>query len=166
MPTSPRRFGRHISPLVLLLTLVPLIASSAGAIAVIRPRSTASPAVSRGAVPPRSRTLARAAQVNVFEGLNLTDAQHAQMRIITERSRAARLAILTRQVGRQPLSTADRDELRRIGEAHNAAVRALLTPAQQTRLDANLGVLRAEYAAAFKAQVEAKRAAATARRTP
>ena len=106
-----------------------------------------------------SRRSDASAPFNVFDGLELTAEQHAQVRVLTQESREARKAIFARQrTGKAP-SDADREELLRQAEAHNAAVRALLTPAQQARLAANFEVLRARHAEAQKAQFEAKRAA-------
>lgn len=73
-----------------------------------------------------------------FEGIALTDAQRAALRLATERTRAARAAILRRQPQRGRLSTEDRDALAKLAEAHNAAIENALSAAQRDQLTANV----------------------------
>ena len=68
--------------------------------------------------------------------LGLSATQEASLRAITSATQGKQRAILARQVAGTPLSHADHEALAAIAQAHNAAVQAVLTPAQQARLDA------------------------------
>ena len=78
-----------------------------------------------------------------FDGLALSETQRARIQKSTADTRAATQAILRRQRPPAPPPSADQRRLREIVDGHNAAVRAVLTPGQRERLDANMALLRA-----------------------
>jgi Spy/CpxP family protein refolding chaperone len=73
-----------------------------------------------------------------FDGIALSDAQRAALRGLSERTRAARAAILRRQAQRGRLSPADRNALMQLAAAHDAAIRDVLSPTQRDQLTANV----------------------------
>jgi hypothetical protein len=165
------------SSVVGLLVLGAIATTSAAAIAAIRPRPVATHAPARlvtavnvsprGAAFSASRTHGATMPpgFSPFEGLTLTEAQHAQLKRLNEATKAARRALLDKQRNKTtPLSAADAAELQRTAVTHNEAVRAILTPQQRVRLDANLETLRARYVAKAEADNAAKQAAATLNR--
>jgi Spy/CpxP family protein refolding chaperone len=88
------------------------------------------------------RPLTTVAPVSPFDGIELTVEQRAKLRAIASVSRTEDGATSRRPHAAEPLAEAQRASLQRIAERHNAAVRAVLTPAQLARLDANLHARR------------------------
>jgi len=125
----------------------------AAALAVLAPSSRAQSTTPATALPdgradkvdPPGKTLRKPAKLDpeaLFAGVALDAAQQGKATALAHQSRAAFRAILAKQNAGTPPSAEDRAELKRIGEAHNASYRALLTDAQRARLDANLAALR------------------------
>jgi hypothetical protein len=73
----------------------------------------------------------------VLVGITLDSAQRVKARQQSERTRTAWSDIMRRQVRGTPMSAADRAALKQLVDAHTAANRAILTPAQRARYDAN-----------------------------
>ena len=114
----------------------------------------------------RRRETVRVQGINPFDGLELSAAQRAQIKALTLTTRASQREILARQTKGKPPSKDDFAELKRLADAHNDAIRALLTAVQAQRFAANLATLDAQYAANAKTDVEkrkAQRAAGQAR---
>jgi len=131
---------------------------------VAAPRSAVPQALGASPASEETRhvTFASAPSFNPFAGLELTADQRGQLAAVTRRTRAAQRVILARQVKGKAPSKEDFAELKRLADAHNAAVRSLLTPEQQQRLAANLASLDAEYAARAQAAIEQRKAQSNA----
>jgi hypothetical protein len=132
----------------------------AAATSIAPPQSSgAAPA----AIAARLNFLAAPQPFNPFAGLDLTSAQRAQIKALTFRTRAAQRSILARQAKAKGPSKDDFAQLKQLADAHNAAIRALLTPIQQQRFAANLTELDAQHAARRQAEVAKQKAASAAR---
>ena len=95
-------------------------------------QQAAAPPSARAAGPRRGPSAAV-----LLAGISLDSTQRAKARQQSERTRAAWTEIMQRQVRGTPMSAADRAALKQLVETHTAANRALLTPAQRARYDAN-----------------------------
>ena len=88
--------------------------------------------------PPPTDTSAMAEPPSIWEGIDLTDAQKAEMRQIAEAARARLQTAFGVRDPRTPLTEAQRTLQLEVIADQRAAIRQLLTPEQLTRLDENL----------------------------
>lgn len=132
--------------------------AAATSIALRQPLGTATSATAA-----RLNFLAAPQPLNPFAGLDLATAQRTQIKALTLRTRTAQRAILARQAKSKGPSKDDFAQLKQLADAHNAAIRALLTPEQQQRFAANLAELDAQHAAQRQAEIAKQKAASAAR---
>lgn len=97
----------------------------------------------------------------VFAGLGVTTAQRGALVAITERGRAERAALMTGKTAGARLTRAEVAALERSAAAQRAAIHGVLTTEQGARLMANVAAARAEQDAAWRAQADSARHAAT-----
>jgi Spy/CpxP family protein refolding chaperone len=120
-------------------------------------RASSEPADSLAYDPGERREQLRS-ETDVFEGLELTASQRAQMSALREQTAATRSAILVRLSATGTPSAEDLVELARTAAEHNAAIRELLTEEQNRKLGENLKVLEARRAEEAQARAEGARA--------
>lgn len=102
-------------------------------------------AQSRSDVPGRPPAPSAAAVAVLFEGLELTAAQRTELAALTDRGRAERARVLEAKAPGSALTAAERVALERSVAAQQAAVEAVLTPAQRARLAANRTAVRTAW---------------------
>jgi hypothetical protein len=83
---------------------------------------------------------------SVFAGIELSTSQRAAISALGRRTANARQAILHGRKAGSNLSESELNALVKIAQDHNQQVRALLTPEQQSRIDANVSALNAAKA--------------------
>ena len=88
--------------------------------------------------PPSTHTIEPAQPSDIWAGIDLTDAQKAEMRQIAEAGRARLQTAFGVRDPRTPLTEAQRTLQLEVIAEQRAAIRQLLTPEQLTRLDENL----------------------------
>jgi len=100
-----------------------------------------------GALRAQQKAVAAAAAPIPFPDLGLTTAQRAKIASLTDATRAQQRAILARRAAGKPLTKADQEALAQVAQAHNAAYRAVLTPAQLMQLEAHRTAVEAQQRA-------------------
>lgn len=113
----------------------PLGAAVAGAAAAL---ALAGPQRAGAQSPPPPAVASSAERApGTYDGVTFPAEQRAAIRAAAASAAAEMQPILTRQTGGAPISAADRAALDAIVRRHAAAVDALLTPEQRSRVDAN-----------------------------
>ena len=79
--------------------------------------------------------------MQLMRGIELTDAQKAQLKTLHERQLAERDSVRDARGGERP-DSADRAAMLAMAERHHSAMRAILTPTQQATFDRNVAEMR------------------------